>query len=136
MIELGGKKYTICLTIKGEEGVVIRKAETGELLQYVSTRGKQGENLEAIQKLTMNYGIAGEEIMLSLFYCIDSWLNSGCLWCLGSSSVVKYMERGEAKDKDWVVRKRFCRTGCRNSYTLDLYEAFSAGTWNFSLSVI
>ena len=72
MIELGGKKYTICLTIKGEEGVVIRKAETGELLQYVSTRGKQGENREAIQKLTMNYGIAGEEIMLSLFYCIAS----------------------------------------------------------------
>lgn len=68
MIELGGKKYTICLTIKGEEGIVIRKAEAGELLQYVSTRGKQGENREAIQKLTMNYGIAGEEIMLSLFY--------------------------------------------------------------------
>lgn len=76
MIKLGGGKYTICLTIKGEEGIVIRKAEAGELLQYVSTRGKQGENGDAVQKLTMNYGIAGEEIMLSLFYCATSFILS------------------------------------------------------------
>lgn len=72
MIELAGQEYTVRHTIKGEEGLVIRRAEAGEPLQYVSTRGKQGENREAVQKLTMNYGIAGEEIMLPLFYLCAS----------------------------------------------------------------
>ena len=139
MIELGGKKYTICLTIKGEEGIVIRKAEAGEAAAICINKGKARRksrgDTETHNELwdcrRRNHAVAVLLVRQS-----DSWLNSGCLWCLGSSSAVKYMERGEAKDKDWVVGKRYCRNGCRNSYTSDLYEAFSAGTWKFSLSVI
>ena len=99
MIEPGGKKYTICLTIKGEEGVVIRKAETESCCNMYQQGGKQGENREAIQKLTMILWIAGEEISCRCFIVspVRFWLNSGCLWCLGSSSAVKYMEGGEQR---------------------------------------
>ena len=77
--------------------------------------------------------------MLSLFHCIASLILGLIPAVCGVLGVVQLLNiwKGEKqKIKIGWLRKRFCRSGCRNSYTLDLYEAFSAGTWNFSLSVI
>lgn len=139
MIELGGKKiYDLSYDQRRRRGCDTKggnRRAAAICINKGKARRKSRGDTETHNELwdcrRRNHAVA-----VLLYRQSDSWLNSGCLWCLGSSSAVKYMERGEAKDKDWVVRKRFCRSGCRNSYTLDLYEAFSAGTWNFSLSVI
>ena len=106
-VRAGDKDYIISKVIEGKEGLFIRTAHEGEMMQYMTVQpGKADEKKNLLQKVMTNYGVGGEEMQLSLLYfltaCILSMIPAGCA-AAGAAHVCRMVkERKRKETMGWI----------------------------------